>query len=59
MIRIYPAKEVKSCGECPSRTSPSAYGLRCNRMPYEDWSFGFGHLERIHPLCPLETKEQA
>jgi hypothetical protein len=58
MIKIYPAFEVTRCGNCPALATRSDRGMRCNMVLYEDWSFHFGYLSDIHPLCPLETKEE-
>lgn len=63
MIKIYPQKEVVACEECPSLVCFDGDDY-CNRMGDDVWSSVESYwqysssVSGIHPLCPLETKEQ-
>jgi hypothetical protein len=54
MIKIYPAKEVTACVECP-RCDGDYYCQEIGKYFAKD----FNAYQQIHPSCPLETKEQA
>jgi hypothetical protein len=56
MIKIYPAKEITACADCPHFLFEEP--LKGCTAIQDTFHFDFNHDKKINPLCPLETKEE-
>jgi hypothetical protein len=56
MIKIYPAQEITACADCPHFLFEEP--LKGCTAIQDTFHFDFNHDKKIHPLCPLETKEE-